>query len=75
MDDLHVLEADEGEFDFLLALFAPGDHLVEGREDLARQQRLQPSAVAARKGRHDDLIGRAGAGEKVVDLESCDRRA
>ena len=71
MDDLHILEADEGERHRFLALFAAGDDRVERRKDLIAQQRPKLRPIAARESGDDHLIGAAGAGDEMVGLETA----
>ena len=68
--DLGLVDRDELGLGGLALLLALADRGLEAVVDFARQQILQGLAVALRKRRDDHLVGGAGAGDKVLGIET-----
>src|SRR2546421_573675 len=68
--DVRLVDRDEARLDRLAARLAFANCRFEALIYLARQQALQSAAIALGERRHDHLVGGAGPGEEVLDVET-----
>ena len=65
-----AVDRDEAGLDRLAVLLALLDRGLEAVIDLFAEQALELLAVAGRIGRHDHVVGGAGAGQEVLGVEA-----